>query len=75
MCSPDGSLSDIGEVETKEGESQIKSSGTWDNCCVKEGGWAKSLEAEEEQPQGGYGWGFQTREGKDKHKVVGYGEW
>lgn len=33
MCSPDGSLSDIGEVETKEGESQLQ--GAWDNCCVR----------------------------------------
>lgn len=51
MCSPDGSLSDIGEVETKEGESQLKSSGAWDNCW--EGRWAESLEAEEEKAQGG----------------------
>jgi len=37
VCSPYGGLSDVGEAETKEGESQLKSSGARENCCVGRG--------------------------------------
>lgn len=47
-CSPDGSLSDIGEVETKAGESQLKASRSWSNCWVGRG----ELETEEEKVTG-----------------------